>query len=81
MLAEGNKSGALCVLVKGEVEILKGDMQVNVVSDPGAIFGEMSILLDIPHMASVRALTSCDVHMVHDGDAFLRSIRRSPTTC
>lgn len=56
LLAEGMQSGALCILISGEVEVLKGGFQVNVVSDPGAFFGEMSILLNTPHTATVRAL-------------------------
>ena len=54
---EGKQSRTLCVLVDGEVEILKGDFQVNTVSEPGAVFGEMSLLLNSPHMATVRART------------------------
>lgn len=73
LLAEGETSGLLYVLAEGEVEILKGDFQINTVSEPGAIFGEMSALLDIPHMASVRALTPCRVHRIENGDSFLQS--------
>jgi CRP/FNR family cyclic AMP-dependent transcriptional regulator len=58
-------------LIEGQVEILKRDFQINIVSEPGAIFGEISVLLDIPHMATVRALTPCRVHTVNDGEAFL----------
>ena len=73
LFAEGKKSGMLCILVEGEVEILKGEFEVSVISDPGAVFGEMSILLGTPHTATVRARTPCKAHMVTDGDAFLRS--------
>ena len=73
LLAEGKTSGLLYVLIDGEVEILKGDFQINVVSDPGAIFGEISVLLDIPNMATVRAATPCSAHVVEGGDAFLQS--------
>lgn len=73
LLAEGRNSGMLYVLVAGEAEILKGDFQINVVDDPGAIFGEISVLLGIPHMATVRALTACEVHAIEGGAAFLRS--------
>ena len=48
ILQEGQRSGALYVLIEGSVEVLKGDVQVNTVSDPGAVFGEMSVLLDTP---------------------------------
>ncbi len=73
LFTEGKKSGMLCILIEGEAEVLKGDFEVSVVSDPGAVFGEMSILLDTPHTATVRARTPCRVHMITDGDAFLRS--------
>ncbi|MEO8302173.1 MAG: cyclic nucleotide-binding domain-containing protein [Rhizomicrobium sp.] len=72
LLAEGKHDRALCVLVDGEVEILKDDFQVNTVAEPGAVFGEMSILLNSPHTATVRARTTCRVHVIEDGDAFLR---------
>ncbi len=72
LLAEGGKSGLLYILAEGEVEIVKGEFQINLVSDPGAIFGEISVLLDIAHMATVRAVTPCRVHEVRDADAFLQ---------
>jgi len=73
LLTEGGKSGLLYVLIDGEVEIVKGDFQINVVSDAGAIFGEISVLLDLPHMATVRALSACRAHEVHDGNEFLKA--------
>jgi len=73
LLSEGRKTGLLYILVDGEVEILKGDFQVSVVSDPGAIFGEMSVLLEMPHTAMVRARTPCRLHVIDNADAFLRS--------
>jgi len=72
LLAEGQKSGLLYILLDGDVEIVKGDFQINVVSDPGAIFGEISVLLDLPHMATVRALSACRAHEVRDGAEFLK---------
>jgi CRP/FNR family transcriptional regulator, cyclic AMP receptor protein len=73
LLAEGKTSGLLYILIDGEVEVLKGDLQVNLVSDPGAIFGEISVLLDIPAIATVRAVTPCNAHVIESGDAFLQS--------
>ena len=73
LLAEGDKSGLLYILTDGEVEIVKGEFQINIVCDPGAIFGEISVLLDIPHMASVRALTRCRAHEVRDANSFLKA--------
>lgn len=73
LLDEGQTSGRLYVLIDGEVEIAKGPYQINVVSEPGAIFGEMSVLLSMPHMATVRALTPCRAHQSTDAQAFLKA--------
>ena len=73
LIAEGASTGRLYVLASGTVEILKGDYQINIVADRGAIFGDMSALLDIPHMATVRALGSCSAHVIEGGEAFLAS--------
>jgi CRP-like cAMP-binding protein len=73
LFTEGTQDGMLYVLIKGEVEILKGDFQVNIVTEPGAVFGEMSLLLNSPHMATVRARKASQVCVIQDGDGFLRS--------
>ena len=73
ILVEGASTGRLYVLVEGTVEVLKGDFQINLVSERGAVFGDMSALLDIPHMATVRAVTAASAHRIEDGEAFLRS--------
>jgi CRP-like cAMP-binding protein len=71
LLSEGDKTGRLYVLLDGAVEVLKGEVQINVVSDVGAVFGEMSVLLNMPHMATVRAVSDARAHVVDDGAAFL----------
>jgi len=73
LLAEGAATGRLYVLLEGTVEIVKSDYQINVVADRGAIFGEMSALLGIPHMATVRALTPARAHVIDSGAAFLQT--------
>ncbi len=73
LLEEGATSGALYLLIDGAVEVLKGDVHVSTVREPGAIFGEISILLGIPHTATVRAVTACRVHEVDQASTFLRS--------
>lgn len=73
LLAEGAREGVLYILIEGEVEVLKGDFQINTVSEPGAIFGEMSVLLDIPHTATVKTLRPSRVHMVERASEFLQS--------
>ncbi|MDX2273833.1 MAG: cyclic nucleotide-binding domain-containing protein [Hyphomonadaceae bacterium] len=74
LLVEGQQTGRFYVLLEGTVEVVKGeDVVINVVADVGAVFGEMSVLLDKPHMATVRAVDQVRAHVVEDGAAFLES--------
>lgn len=73
LLAEGHATGKLYGLISGTVEITKSDYQINIVSDRGAIFGEMAVLLALPHMATVRALTRCEAYEITDAEAFLQT--------
>lgn len=72
LLREGETSGKLFILIDGQVEILKGDYMVNVVSEPGAIFGEISVLLGMPHMATVRATDDTRLYCVEANEGFLQ---------
>ncbi len=73
LLAEGASSGRLFVLAEGRIEVLRGDTQIALVSDPGAVFGEMSILLGLPHTATVRAGSAVRVYVFNEAEAFLRA--------
>ena len=46
VLHEGSKTGHLFVLLEGRLEVIKGDSVVAVLTEPGAMLGEMSVLLD-----------------------------------
>ena len=73
LLQEGHKTNKFFVLIKGECEVLRGDFQINKVSEPGSIFGEMSILLDIPHMATVKSIGKSELYEVSNALDFLQS--------
>jgi CRP-like cAMP-binding protein len=73
VLKEGLRTGLLYILAAGSVKVVKGDFQINVASEPGSFFGEMSILLDQPHMATVRALEASRFYVVNDPRAFVTS--------
>jgi CRP-like cAMP-binding protein len=60
------RSGSLFVLKEGEVEVMRDGKFVASTRQPGAIFGEMSVLLDKPHSASVRALTDVQLYVIDD---------------
>jgi CRP/FNR family transcriptional regulator, cyclic AMP receptor protein len=56
VFAAGSRTGRLLILRKGAVVIVKEDVEIAKVAEPGAVFGELSVLLDQPHTADVRTL-------------------------
>ena len=51
VFAEGTKTGRLLVLKSGAVSISKSGTEIARVAAPGAVLGELSALLDLPHTA------------------------------
>jgi CRP-like cAMP-binding protein len=70
VFAEGSRTGRLFILDHGAVSVVKAGTEIARVADRGAIFGELSALLDQPHTADVRALEPSQFH-VADAAAFL----------
>ena len=70
MLTAGSRTGRLLILKKGAVVVVKETIEIAKVVEPGAVFGELSTLLDQPHSADVRALETSQFH-VADADALL----------
>lgn len=73
LLKEGSRSNKFFILIDGECEILRGGFQINKVSEPGSMLGEMSILLDNPHMATVKSTKTTNLYEVNDAAGFLKS--------
>ena len=73
LLTEGRKTDRLYVLIDGVIEILRHGIKVALVNEPGAVLGEISVLLDVPHTATARALTSGRAYELEDAKSFLRS--------
>ena len=71
VLREGTKTGRLFILVEGRLEVMRGGAVVAVLSEPGALTGEMSLLLDRPHTATVRAAVDSTIYEVDDAASFL----------
>jgi CRP-like cAMP-binding protein len=63
VLAAGSRSGRLLILREGAVAIVKETIEIAKVAEPGAVFGELSALLDQPHTADVRALETSQFHV------------------
>lgn len=72
IVREGGETGHLYVLIEGRLEVLRGDAIVAVLAEPGAVVGEMSVLLDQPHTATVRAVSDSVVYEFNDAATFLR---------
>ncbi len=63
VFAAGSKTGRLLILRKGAVAIVKEAIEIAKVAEPGAVFGELSALLDQPHTADVRVLETSQFHV------------------
>jgi CRP/FNR family transcriptional regulator, cyclic AMP receptor protein len=72
VLHEGGRTGHLYVLIEGRLEVVRGDTVVATLIEPGAVLGEMSVLLDAPHTATVRAAQDSVVYEIDDAASFMR---------
>ena len=73
LMKEGERSGHIYVLAEGAVEVWRGQTLVTTIDQPGAVFGEMSVLLDMPHTATVRTKTNCVAYGYGNAEQFLAS--------
>lgn len=73
LMAEGGSDKRIYILIEGGVNIYKGDILVSSQSDPGAIYGELAVLLDVPHTATVKASMLSRTYIVEEAVEFLRS--------
>lgn len=78
LIAQGDHTGNLYVLIEGAVEVAKDGIIVAKVAEPGAIFGDLSALLDVPHTAEVRVTKPSRFYIVQQAKSFLE---KSPLIC
>lgn len=71
LMSQGGTRIEMAVLKKGKVEITMDGQQLSTIDRPGAIFGEMSVILQCPHTATVRALEDSTFYLIEDPSAFL----------
>jgi CRP/FNR family cyclic AMP-dependent transcriptional regulator len=74
VIANGSRTGRLLILREGTVAIVKEDTEIARVAEPGAVFGELSVLLDRPHTSDVRALESSEFHVADATTLFAHPI-------
>ncbi len=63
VVSEGTRTGQLLILKAGVVSIVKGGTEIAKVTQPGAVFGELSVLLNQPHTADVRTVETSQFHV------------------
>jgi CRP/FNR family cyclic AMP-dependent transcriptional regulator len=65
LFVEGDGSGLLYVLTSGEALIRVGDQELERLHI-GAVVGELSLVLNEPHSATVEAVTDCEFACVDE---------------
>ena len=73
VVREGGSSGALWILVSGALQVRKGSVVVNTVTRPGALIGEIAVLLETVNGATVEATAPSVLRHAVDGRALLAS--------
>lgn len=71
LIEESSTPGAMFVLVSGQVVIEHDGVAFARVDTPGAVFGEMSAVLDRPATATVRAAGPVQARRIDDPVGFL----------
>lgn len=68
-LEENVKDDAILILKSGAVEILKHGNVVATITSPGAMLGEIAVLLERGHTASAVAIQDCEFYVLeHAGE-------------
>ncbi len=79
VIPEGGAAGPIWILVSGSLKVSKGSVQVNAVTEPGAMIGEVSVLLGSAFSATVEAVEPTVMRFAADGRALLASNPAIPT--
>lgn len=56
LLVQGEATDSVYFLLEGTVKIIKDDCEIAIISDEGAVFGEMAIMLEREHSATVQCV-------------------------
>lgn len=71
LIAAGEAGGELYVLERGRLVVERDGIAIATISEPGALIGEMSVLLGVDHSATVRAETASTLRVIADAIPFL----------
>jgi CRP-like cAMP-binding protein len=71
LVHEGQRTGSIWVLESGSLQVSKDGVLINTVTRPGAVFGEVAVLLGSDHSATVQAVEPCRLRYAEDGRTML----------
>jgi len=73
LVREGVANRSIWVLVSGTLSVSNGDVEVNAIRHPGALIGEVSVLLGSMPTATVTAVEPTLLRVADDGETLLSS--------
>lgn len=73
LLKQDARAAGIYFLKHGKVRVHKDGFQIAVVSEPGAVFGEMAYFLDHAYTASVECLEPSTFYKIANPAAYLES--------
>lgn len=76
LLRQGYTDHVVYILEWGAVEVLKDDVQLALINQPGSIFGDLSALLEIAHTATVRVTERSGFRVIPQAHIAFRSSPR-----
>lgn len=71
IIAQGDAPSSIWLLESGSVTVERDGVAFARIDNPGAVFGEMSIVLERPATATVVAASEVVVRVIDDPEAFL----------
>jgi CRP/FNR family cyclic AMP-dependent transcriptional regulator len=74
VVREGGTSSSLWILVSGALRVVKEGVTVNTIDHPGAVIGEMSLLLGSRHSTTVEAIEPTVLRFAANGNALLEGV-------
>jgi CRP-like cAMP-binding protein len=73
VLRQGTTTERLLFLKEGAVDIVRDEVLIARVAEPGAVFGDMAVILGRPHSADVRAAEPTRCHVVENATLLLEA--------
>ncbi len=71
LMSQGETGGDLFILHNGKLTVERDAVTIATLDTPGALVGEMSVLLGTRHSATVKAAGPATVRVIHDAKSIL----------